>query len=83
MPYLTSKLTMDEEVVYVLLALFERTTPINEGMTLVPKVINHKYFTQSYHLSEKAIRGGVFTFQMLFQEKGKTCHTVIALRNNL
>jgi hypothetical protein len=45
---------MDEEVVYVLLALFERTTPINEGMTPVPKVINHKYFTQSYRLSEES-----------------------------
>jgi len=54
MPYLTSKLTMDEEVVYGLLAFLAKTTPINQGKTPPPKVINRKYFTQSYRPSEKS-----------------------------
>jgi hypothetical protein len=43
--YLASKLTMNEKVVYDLLALLAKTTPTDKGKTLPPKVINHKNFT--------------------------------------
>jgi hypothetical protein len=56
MPYLASKLTMEENVVYGLLALLAKTTSIDKGKAPPPKVINRK----------KAIQGGAFTFETLF-----------------
>jgi hypothetical protein len=53
-PYLASKLTMDEEVVYGLLALFAKTTPIDKGKTPPPKVINREDFAQSCRPSEES-----------------------------
>lgn len=47
MPYLASKFAMDEDVVYDLLALLAKTTPIDKGKPPPPKVINRKNFTQS------------------------------------
>jgi hypothetical protein len=44
---------MDEKAVYSLLALLAKTTLINQGETLPPKVIDRKYFTQSCHPSEE------------------------------
>jgi hypothetical protein len=54
MPYLASKLTMDEKVVYGLLALLAKTTLIDKGKTLPPKVVNHTFFTQSRHPSKES-----------------------------
>lgn len=54
MPYLASKLKMDVNVVYGLLALLAKTTPIDKGKTPPPKVINSKNFTQSCHPSEES-----------------------------
>jgi hypothetical protein len=45
MPYLASKFTMDEKVVYNLFTLRAKTTPIDKGKTLPSKVINCKNFT--------------------------------------
>jgi hypothetical protein len=64
---------MNEKVVYGLLALITKITPlIDKSKTPPPQVINRKNFTQSCCLSEdskKAIRVGAFTFQMLFHGK--------------
>jgi hypothetical protein len=38
---------MNENVVYSLLALFAKTTPIDRGKTPPPEVINHEDFVQS------------------------------------
>jgi hypothetical protein len=54
MSYLAGKLTMDEEVIYNLLDLLAKTTPINQGKTPPPKVIDRKVFTQSFHPSEES-----------------------------
>ena len=56
MTYLTSKLTMDEKVVYGLLALLAKTILIDKGKTLAPKIINCKNFTQNYRPSEESNR---------------------------
>jgi hypothetical protein len=47
MSYLASKLAMDEEVVYGLLTLLVKATPIKKRKPPPPKVINHKNFIQS------------------------------------
>jgi hypothetical protein len=44
---------MDEKAVYGLLTLLAKTTLINQGKIPPPKVIDHKYFTQSCHPSEE------------------------------
>jgi hypothetical protein len=54
-PDLASKLTMDEEVVYSLLILFAKTTPINKGKNLPSKVIDREDFAQRCRLSEESI----------------------------
>jgi len=54
MPYLASKFAMDEDVVYNLLALLAKITPIDKGKPPPPKVINHKNFIQSRCSSEES-----------------------------
>jgi hypothetical protein len=54
MPYLASKFAMDEDVVYNLLALLAKITPIDKGKPPPPKVINRKNFTQSRSPSAKS-----------------------------
>jgi hypothetical protein len=54
MPYLVSKLSVDEEVVYGLLALLAEAIPITKGKPPPPKVINHKNFIQSRCSSEES-----------------------------
>jgi hypothetical protein len=54
MPYLTSKLTMNEEVVYGFLALLAKATPIDKGKPPPPKVINRKNFIQSHRPSKES-----------------------------
>jgi hypothetical protein len=49
-----SNFTMDEEVVYGLLALIAKTTPIDKGKAPFYKVINYKNFIQSCCASEES-----------------------------
>jgi len=69
-PYLASKLTSDEKVSYGLLAILSKTTPIDNGKTPPPKVINHKAFTRSCCPSEES---NMRWSQMLCQGKSEDC----------
>jgi hypothetical protein len=72
MSYLASKLTMDEEVVYGLLALLAKTTPINQRKAPPPKVIDRKYFTQSFCSSEESnMRWSLHLPNALPRKKGR------------
>jgi hypothetical protein len=72
MPYLASKLAMDEEVVYGLFALLAKTTPINKGKIPLPNVLNHKYFTQSCNPSEESnMRRSLHLPNTLPRKKGR------------
>jgi prophage DNA circulation protein len=44
---------MNEKVVYGFLVLLAKTTPVDKGKTLPPKVIDRKNFTQSSRPSEE------------------------------
>jgi hypothetical protein len=46
--------SQDENVVYGLLALLTKTTPVDKGKTPPPKVVNSKNFTKSCHPSEES-----------------------------
>jgi hypothetical protein len=63
-PNLDSKLTMDEEVVNDLLALFAKTKPINKTPPL--EIINREDFSQSCHPSEERNMRWSLQFQTLF-----------------
>jgi hypothetical protein len=79
-PNLNSKLTMDEEVVNDLLALFAKTTPINK--TPPPEIINREDFSQSCHPSEERNTRWSLQFQMLFLGIRQDYPTVVKCNNS-
>jgi len=67
-PDIHKKLTMEEKIINSFLILLTKATSINQlksrllrlsTVRILPRVVAHK---------KKAMRGGAFTFQMLFQE---------------
>jgi hypothetical protein len=75
--YLTSKLKMNEKVVYGLLAFLAKTTPIDRGKTPPLKVVNHKNFTQSCRPSEESnTRWSLHLPNVLSWEKGRLSRKV-------
>jgi Mg2+/Co2+ transporter CorC len=52
-PKITSVLTMDKEVIYDLLILFAKATPIHKSKTPPSKIINCRDSTHSYCPSEE------------------------------
>jgi hypothetical protein len=67
---------MDQKVVYGLLALLTKTTPVDKCKSLPPKVVNHKDFIQSCHPCEESIRDGGFTFQTLYEMEANLPNTL-------